>query len=127
MGWEFLDNGFKVLFSKDIPTIISNNISKDIISFLEKHQLKLSNIKNFIFHPGGKKVLSAYEEALQVEGDFLKNTREVMNDYGNMSSATVLYVLQRFLTEGFDDGFGLMVSMGPGFTCEMVLLHMENN
>ncbi len=127
MGWEFLDNGFKVLFSKDIPTIISNNISKDIISFLEKNQLKISDIKNFIFHPGGKKVLTAYEEALKVEGDFLKNTREVMNDYGNMSSATVLYVLQRYLTQGFEDGYGLMVSMGPGFTCEMVLLQMKNN
>lgn len=127
MGWEFLDNGFKVLFSKDIPTIIFNNISKDIISFLDKHQLKLSDIKNFIFHPGGKKVLSAYEEALKVKGDFLKNTREVMNEYGNMSSATVLYVLHRFLTQGFDDGYGLMVSMGPGFTCEMALLQMKNN
>lgn len=127
MGWEFLDNGFKVLFSKDIPTIIFNNISKDIISFLDKHQLKLSDIKNFIFHPGGKKVLSAYEEALKVKGDFLKNTREIMNEYGNMSSATVLYVLHRFLTQGFDDGYGLMVSMGPGFTCEMALLQMKNN
>lgn len=127
MGWEFLDNGFKVLFSKDIPTIISNNIAKDIISFLDNHQLKISDIKNFIFHPGGKKVLTAYEEALKVEGDFLKNTREVMNDYGNMSSATVLYVLQRFLSQGFEDGYGLMVSMGPGFTCEMVLLEMKNN
>ncbi len=127
MGWEFLDNGFKVLFSKDIPTIIFNNISKDIISFLDKHQLKLSDIKNFIFHPGGKKVLSAYEEALKVKGDFLKNTREIMNEYGNMSSATVLYVLHRFLTQGFDDGYGLMVSMGLGFTCEMALLQMKNN
>lgn len=127
MGWEFLDNGFKVLFSKDIPTIISNNISKDILSFLDKHQLKLTDIKNFIFHPGGKKVLTAYEEALKVKGDFLKNTREIMNEYGNMSSATVLYVLHRFLTQGFDDGYGLMVSMGPGFTCEMVLLQMKNN
>lgn len=127
MGWEFLDSGFKVVFSKDIPTIISNNVSKDIISFLDKHQLKISDIDNFIFHPGGKKVLAAYEEALKVEGDFLKNTREVMNDYGNMSSATVLYVLERYINQGFKDGYGLMVSMGPGFSCEMVLLEMKNN
>ena len=55
MGWEFLDKGFKVLFSQDIPTIISENIKNDVDSFLEKHQLTLSDIKNFIFHPGGKK------------------------------------------------------------------------
>ena len=125
MGWEFLDAGFKVLFSSDIPTIIRKNVHNDITSFLEKNQLKLSDIKNFIFHPGGKKILTAYKEALAVEGDFLKNTREVMNDNGNMSSATVLYVLERFMKQGFENGYGLMVSMGPGFSCEMVLLQMN--
>lgn len=127
MGWEFLDKGFKVLFSQDIPTIISKNIHKDVCSFLEKHQLEISDIKNFVFHPGGKKILTAYNEALKVEGDFLKNTREVMKDYGNMSSSTVLYVLERFYTRGFENGYGLMVAMGPGFSSEMVLLQMKNN
>jgi len=127
MGWEFLDTGFKVLFSHDIPTIISQNIRTDITTFLEKHQLKISDISNFIFHPGGKKVLTAYEEALQVEGDFLKNTREVMNENGNMSSATVLYVLERFFTQNYKNGYGLMISMGPGFSSEMVLLQMNKD
>ena len=127
MGWEFLDKGFKVLFSQDIPTIIAGNINHDIVSFLAKYQLKLQDIKNFIFHPGGKKVLTAYQEALQIEGDFLKNTREVMNDNGNMSSSTVLYVLQKFFTQGFENGYGLMVSMGPGFSSEMVLLNMNKD
>ncbi|GAA4454279.1 type III polyketide synthase [Rurimicrobium arvi] len=126
MGWEFLDKGFKVLFSQDIPTIISENIYSDITSFLGKQGLRLQDIKNFIFHPGGKKVLTAYETSLQVEGDFLYNTRTVMNEYGNMSSATVLYVLERFFKQGFENGYGLMVSMGPGFSCEMVLLQMNN-
>ena len=127
MGWEFTDTGFKVLFSHDIPTIITENIYGDVTSFLDKHHLKLSDIRNFIFHPGGKKVLTAYEEALTVEGDFLKNTREVMTDYGNMSSSTVLYVLERFFSNGFENGYGLMVTMGPGFSSEMVLLQMNRN
>jgi len=126
MGWEFLDSGFKVLFSSDIPTIIANNINTDVTSFLDKHHLKISDIKNFIFHPGGKKVLTAYEEALKADGDFLKNTREVMNENGNMSSTTVLYVLERFFSKGFRNGYGLMVSMGPGFSSEMVLIQMQN-
>jgi len=125
MGWEFLNTGFKVLFSSDIPTIIAKNVHNDVTSFLEKQHLKISDIKNFIFHPGGKKVLTAYEEALSAEGDFLKNTREVMNDNGNMSSTTVLYVLESFFTQGFKNGYGLMVSMGPGFSCEMILLQMN--
>ncbi|MBK6679349.1 MAG: hypothetical protein IPG53_04635 [Ignavibacteriales bacterium] len=57
----------------------------------------------------------------------MKNTREVMNENGNMSAATVLYVLERFMERGFENGYGLMLSMGPGFSSEMVLLGMENN
>lgn len=67
MGWEFLDKGFKVLFSQDIPTIIATNIYNDVSFFLAKHQLKISDIKNFIFHHGGKKILTAYDEALKAE------------------------------------------------------------
>ena len=123
MGWEFKDTGFKVLFSKDIPTFINENLKQDIGEFLAKHNLQLSDIKNFIFHPGGKKVLDAYTNALQVEGDFLKHTREVMNDNGNMSSATVLYVLERFLNANIPQGeHGLMLSFGPGFSAQRVLL-----
>ena len=126
MGWEFLDKGFKVLFSQNIPTFISKNIYNDISLFLEKQNLKLSDIKNFIFHPGGKKVLTAYEEALAIDGDFLKNTRDVMTNNGNMSSPTVLYVLESFYSKGFESGYGLMLSVGPGFSSEMVLLQMNN-
>jgi alkylresorcinol/alkylpyrone synthase len=126
MGWDFQDTGFKVLFSKDIPKFIHQNILADISAFLDKQGLQLNDIKNFIFHPGGKKVLDAYTDALAVPGDFLQKTREVMNDNGNMSSVTVLYVLEKFITQGFTDGYGLMLAMGPGFSSEMVLLKMKN-
>jgi alkylresorcinol/alkylpyrone synthase len=122
MGWQFQEDGFKVVFSKDIPTFINTNIRGDI----NKQGLELSDIKNFIFHPGGKKVLDAYVDALQVQGDFLKYTREVMTDNGNMSSVTVLYVLEKFMTQGYADGYGLMLAMGPGFSSEMVLFKMKN-
>jgi alkylresorcinol/alkylpyrone synthase len=126
MGWDFKDTGFKVLFSKDIPTFIHENIRGDIDAFLAKQNLELKDIKNFVFHPGGKKVLDAYADALQVPGDFLHNTRQVMNDNGNMSSVTVLYVLEKFMDQGYQDGYGLMLAMGPGFSSEMVLLDMKN-
>jgi len=122
MGWDFQDKGFKVIFSKDIPGFINCHIKKDILEFLGGHGLTLKDIKNFIFHPGGRKVLQAYSDALNVEGDFLKKTRETMSDYGNMSSATVLYVLKKFMEDGFESGYGLMLAMGPGFSSEMVLL-----
>ncbi len=124
MGWDFTDSGFKVLFSPGIPTLIEANARKDVIGFLAKHGLTLAEIRNFIFHPGGKKVLSAYEAALALDGDSLRTTREVMRDYGNMSSATVLYVLERMM-RGCEPGYGLMMAMGPGFSSEMVLLDMK--
>jgi len=126
MGWDFLDSGFKVIFSKDIPTIIETRIKEDVLSFLTDNNLSLSDIKNFIFHPGGKKVLIAYEESLGISSAQIKNTRETMNDYGNMSSGTVLYVFEKFLREGFEDGYGLMLAVGPGFSSEMLLLDMKN-
>lgn len=126
MGWDFTNNGFKVLFSKDIPEFINHNVRNDIDNFLSKLGMEIKDIKNFIFHPGGKKVLEAYTAALEVDGDFLENSRVVMNNYGNMSSVTVLYVLEKFINEGFEDGYGLMMAMGPGFSSEMVLLEMKN-
>lgn len=124
MGWDFTDHGFKVLFSPGIPALIAGHVREDATSFLAAHGVSLPSVKNFIFHPGGKKVLKAYEEALGAEGDFLQTSREVMKEYGNMSSATVLYVLERFFSR-HARGYGLMMAMGPGFSSEMVLLDMN--
>lgn len=124
MGWDFTGGGFKVLFPPGIPALIEANVRKDVTGFLARHGLGLPDIRNFIFHPGGKKVLDAYEAALSFDGDSLRTTREVMRDYGNMSSATVLYVLERMM-RGCEPGYGLMMAMGPGFSSEMVLLDMK--
>ncbi|MCD8080283.1 MAG: hypothetical protein LUF04_07690 [Bacteroides sp.] len=125
MGWDFLDNGFKVLFSSSIPALISRNVREDVTEFLSRHGLKIPDIKNYIFHPGGRKVLAAYEEALDMGTDSLNKAREIMTRYGNMSSTTVLYVLERFFREGYENGYSLMMAMGPGFSSEMVLLDMK--
>ena len=127
MGWDFQDDGFKVLFSQNIPVLIAENIKTDVNHFLSKHNLTLADIDHFIFHPGGKKVLTAYEEALNLQPDLLENTKAVITDNGNMSSPTVLYVLEKFVSDGYKNGYGLMVAMGPGFSSEMVLLKMQNN
>ncbi|MEO8211029.1 MAG: 3-oxoacyl-[acyl-carrier-protein] synthase III C-terminal domain-containing protein [bacterium] len=124
MGWDILDEGFKVVFSKDIPAIVKANVKEDILCFLKKHNLKIGDIKNFITHPGGVKVINAYIDALEINPDLLFNTKEVLKDYGNMSSTTVLYVLEKFMKNGFEEGYGLMMSLGPGFSSEMVLLEI---
>ncbi|HEX2787835.1 MAG TPA: 3-oxoacyl-[acyl-carrier-protein] synthase III C-terminal domain-containing protein [Ignavibacteria bacterium] len=126
MGWEVINDGLKVVFSRDIPEIVKNNVAKDLNYFLEQNKITLRDIKNFIIHPGGVKVIKAYIESLKISEEKLKFTSEVMMDYGNMSSVTVLYVLNKFLKEGFEDGYGVMLSLGPGFSSEMLLLNMKN-
>lgn len=126
MGWDILNDGFKVVFSKYIPTIVRENVKNDILDFLSKNNLGISDIKNFVCHPGGIKVINAYLESLELGQSSLKNTLDILTEYGNMSSATVLYVLERFVKNGFEDGYGLMMSLGPGFSSEIVLLSIIN-
>jgi len=127
MGWEFLNEGFKVIFSKDIPSLVKSDIKNDLHSYLESNNLSLSDIKNFVIHPGGTKVINAYVESLPIERTKLQNTVDVLSEYGNMSSVTVLYVLEKFIKNGFENGRGLMMSLGPGFSCEMLLLEMQKH
>jgi alkylresorcinol/alkylpyrone synthase len=126
MGWEIIDSGFKVIFGKEIPDIIRKDLKEDIDLFLGKCNLKINDISNFIFHPGGAKVLNAYEESLGFKNSELKISRDILRNYGNMSSVTVLYMLERFIRDGFKNGYGLMLALGPGFSNEMLLLKMEN-
>ena len=126
MGWDFTDDGFKVLFSRDIPTIVNDTVKGDITNFLIENNLTLNDIENFIIHPGGMKVIEAYINALEIDREKLSNTLSVLQNYGNMSSVTALYVLDKFIQDGFNDGYGLMMSLGPGFSCEMLLLEMNN-
>ncbi|MBS1514467.1 MAG: type III polyketide synthase [Bacteroidetes bacterium] len=125
MGWEFIDEGFKVVFSKDIPGLIGSAVKKDFFSFLDKNRLSLNDIQNFVIHPGGMKVIEAYINNLSLEKEKLSFTTKILQNYGNMSSVTVLYVLKKFLKEGYKKGKGMMMSLGPGFSCEMLLLEMQ--
>lgn len=126
MGWEFLDEGFKVVFSRDIPAIVKNTVKDDIFGFLNMNNIPLREIRNYVVHPGGAKVINAYVESLEVNPLVFLNTKKILSEYGNMSSVTVLYVLEKFIKDGFNDGYGLMMSLGPGFSSEMALLEMKN-
>ncbi len=124
MGWEIKDEGFKVVFSKDIPNIVSMQVKDDVRSFIDSRNLTISEISNFIIHPGGVKVIDAYVRSLDIENIKFANTRSVLQKFGNMSSATVLYVLNEFSQNGFTKGKSLMASLGPGFTSEQILFEL---
>ncbi len=123
MGWDVQNDGLKVIFSRDIPTLVEQKVGDLCDSFLSAHDLSRAAVSRYIAHPGGMKVLSAYERALDLPADALQHAREVLRTHGNMSSCTVLFVLERELAESHQQGeHGLLFALGPGFSAEQVLL-----
>jgi alkylresorcinol/alkylpyrone synthase len=125
MGWDMKNEGLHVVFSRDIPSIVENWLEPNVQSFLEEQQMSISEIHHFIAHPGGKKVLDAYEKALGLSTGMTAIPFQVLQEYGNMSSATILYVLKRFMESAKSGDNGLAVALGPGFSSEMLLMRWE--
>lgn len=124
MGWNFMNDGMQVVFSREIPAIVRRNIREDVRSFLLRQDLDLDRIAKWIAHPGGVKVIQAYEEALGVSHLAMEGPREVLRKHGNMSSASVLFVLDWNLrgARPAEAQYGILTSLGPGFSSDQVLL-----
>ena len=121
MGWRLRDNGFGVLFSRDIPELVRTAMADALDGILASATLRLDEIDEFIPHPGGMKVLTALAEALSLPKEALRHAYGVLRDYGNMSAATVFFVLERHLAE-WRTGRALLSSLGPGFTAGFSVL-----
>ena len=126
MGWDVTDDGLGVLFSRDIPALVRAELRAAAEHYLATQNLALDDIDSFICHPGGAKVIDALEEAYGVPQGGLAHTREVLRDYGNMSAATVLFVLERALASNGIGANGarrhLLSTLGPGFTAGFLTL-----
>jgi len=127
MGWELVESGFKAIFSKDIPCIVKSKVSKEIIKFLNSNNLETRDIKHFLLHPGGTKIIEEFQNSLNLNGNSTKHTKKVLEGYGNMSSPTVIYVINEFLNSGeYQIGdLGLIASLGPGFSSELLLFQIQ--
>ena len=124
MGWRVEDDGLGVLFSRDIPTIVREGFRPALDEFLARHGLVLADIDCFLCHPGGAKVIVALEYALGLPEGGLAFARAVLREYGNMSAATVLFVLERALEGGGAHGRSLLSAVGPGFTAGFLVLEV---
>ncbi len=121
MGWDVANDGLKALFSRDIPRLVRQQLREVVARFLDRQGLGLGDIGRFVSHPGGSKVLTALEEAFGLEDGALVEGHSVLRDYGNMSAATVLFVLKRTLENGAK-GRMLLTAMGPGFSAGFQML-----
>ncbi len=124
MGWNVVESGFQVVLSAQVPNLVRERIRGDVDAFLAGHGLQRGDIAHWICHPGGPKVLEAFAESLEQPREAFARTWRSLEAVGNLSSASVLFVLGDTLAEaGAAPGdFGLLLAMGPGFCSELVLL-----
>lgn len=125
MGWDIVDSGFKIILNSGVPKIVLNNMPKAFDSFLTKNKLTQKDINFYVSHPGGPKVLEAMEEALHLKNGELNLSWESLKKIGNLSSASVLMILEETLKQKKMKDYGLMVAMGPAFCSEMILLQHQ--
>jgi predicted naringenin-chalcone synthase len=123
MGFKLVNTGLQMILDKSVPQKISDHFPNIVHPFLAKNNLEIKDVDHLIFHPGGKKIVQTVEDLFGSLGKNIEDTKEVLKLYGNMSSATVLYVLERFMDRKPPKGdLGLMLSFGPGFSAQRVLL-----
>jgi alkylresorcinol/alkylpyrone synthase len=124
MGWDISETGFRIVLSPEVPQLIHQNLRRNVDSFLESYGLERNDISSWIFHSGGPRVLEAAESALELPPDALAVSWASLRNAGNLSSASVLAVLEEYLDNrrGETGSYSLMAAMGPGFCAELVLL-----
>ncbi len=123
MGFKLVNSGLQMILDKNVPEQIAKHFPEILHPFLKKNNLGIADIDHLIFHPGGRKIVETVEDLFGSLGKNIDDTKEVLKLYGNMSSATVLYVLERFMDQKPKRGdLGLMLSFGPGFSAQRVLL-----
>lgn len=122
MGWDVVDTGLKVRFSKSIPHIVMKYLPELIVKACKNWDVDPKKIQHYIVHPGGAKVIQAYKESLGLTDDALQYAVQTLYNYGNISSASVLFEMKEFMSNTISEGrYGVMLALGPGFSAEKVL------
>jgi alkylresorcinol/alkylpyrone synthase len=124
MGWKVSEKGFELMLSPDVPKVVKENLGRDVDAFLARHGMTRNQVGSWIMHTGGPKVLDATAEALGLENGELQVSREILDRVGNLSSASVLVVLDEVMTNRrpAPGTRSILAAMGPGFCSEMLLL-----
>ncbi|MGI8770909.1 MAG: type III polyketide synthase [Acidobacteriaceae bacterium] len=124
MGWDISEEGFQIVLSPDVPQVIQKNLPADVDGFLAQHGLSRGDIGSWVLHTGGPKVLEATARALGLKSDECQASWECLRRVGNLSSTSVLLVLEDIMLNHTPapGTYGVLAAMGPGFCSELVLL-----
>jgi alkylresorcinol/alkylpyrone synthase len=122
MGWELVETGLKVRLSRDIPSLVRKEMPRLLDASAAAWGISRRDIRHYVLHPGGAKVLEAFAETTAIDPALLGHSYWVLQEYGNMSSPTVLFALRHLLDTTPPTGdLGLMLAFGPGFCAEQLL------
>jgi predicted naringenin-chalcone synthase len=127
MAWEIGDRGFNLVLSSYVPGVIGSNVKQAMEELLAQGDAKIGDIDLWAVHPGGKAILDKVEESLDLKPEQIRVPREILRSFGNMSSATILFVLERLLAEASENDETQRVAamaFGPGLTVESTLLRL---
>ncbi|HEY6100845.1 MAG TPA: 3-oxoacyl-[acyl-carrier-protein] synthase III C-terminal domain-containing protein, partial [Anaeromyxobacter sp.] len=124
MGWDVVDTGFKVVLSAKVPEVVEAHVGAGVDAFLAEHGLQRGDVTHWIAHTGGPKVLEAFRRGLDLPAAAVERSWRSLREIGNLSSASVLFVLGDLLDSGEarPGDVGVLAAMGPGFSAELVLL-----
>ncbi len=124
MGWDISEEGFRIVLSNEVPNMVRKHLARDVDEFLAEYDLDRDDIESWIMHTGGPKVLEATAESLGLPEGALDASWQTLQRVGNLSSASVLLVLEEFMNRRrpAPGSYSLMAAMGPGFCAEMLLL-----
>jgi alkylresorcinol/alkylpyrone synthase len=124
MGWDVVDSGFKIVLSAKVPAMAREHVGGDVDRFLATHGLGRKDVAHWLVHTGGPKVLEAFAEALALPPKALERSWASLRKVGNLSSSSLLFVVESFLSDGVARAgdYGVLLAMGPGFCSEMALL-----
>ena len=124
MGWDVTNSGFKVLLSADIAQLARSEVRPIMEVFLNRHELTIADIDHWLVHPGGPRVIQALQNGLGLPDEALTLSWETLAEAGNISSASVLIILDKTMkrTQPKPGAYGVLMAMGPAFSAELVLL-----
>lgn len=124
MGFDLNRFGFKIFLDKKITKLVRTDFRGPLMRFLERQRLCPKDIRHYVFHPGGRRILDTLKEILDLEEEDVRASRTVLREAGNLSSASVIWVLREILRSQ-PAGLGLMAAFGPGFNAELLTLRFH--